>query len=125
MLGLIAEYDALRDTEGPFHGDQHNAQSPVAFAAALALKEYLTDKQVPATIRIFGTPAEEVGPPAKKILRDRFGLSRCRDRFLGYPRPAEGRLCRDRDHKTVWRAHPHRLATVKLGKRRSHLGRAL
>ncbi len=70
VLGLIAEYDALRDTEGPFHGDQHNAQSPVAFAAAMALKEYLTTKQIPATIRIFGTPAEEVGPPAKKIMRD-------------------------------------------------------
>jgi amidohydrolase len=70
VLGLIAEYDALRDTEGPFHGDQHNAQSPVAFAAAIALKEYLTTKRVPATIRIFGTPAEEVGPPAKKIMRD-------------------------------------------------------
>ena len=69
-LGLIAEYDALRDTEGPFHGDQHNAQSPVAFAAAMALKEYLTTKKAPATIRIFGTPAEEVGPPAKKIMRD-------------------------------------------------------
>ena len=70
VLGLIAEYDALRDTEGPFHGDQHNAQSPVAFAAAMALKEYLAANKVPATIRIFGTPAEEVGPPAKKIIRD-------------------------------------------------------
>jgi hypothetical protein len=36
-LGLIGEYDALRGTGGPFHGDQHNAQSPVAIAAALAL----------------------------------------------------------------------------------------
>jgi len=40
-LGLIAEYDALRGTQGDFHGDQHNAQSPVAFAAARALKEYM------------------------------------------------------------------------------------
>ncbi len=70
VVGLIAEYDALRDTEGPFHGDQHNAQSPVAFAAALALQDYLTTKRMPATIKIYGTPAEEVGPPAKKIMRD-------------------------------------------------------
>src|SRR5207245_8193375 len=70
VLGLIAEYDALRGTEGPFHGDQHNAQSPTAFAAAIALQEYLTAKRVPASIRIFGTPAEEVGPPAKRIMRD-------------------------------------------------------
>ncbi len=70
VLGLIAEYDALRGTDGPFHGDQHNAQSPVAFAAAIALKEFLTEKKLPGTIKIFGTPAEEVGPPAKKIMRD-------------------------------------------------------
>ncbi len=35
-LGLIAEYDALRGTQGDFHGDQHNAQSPVAFTTASA-----------------------------------------------------------------------------------------
>jgi metal-dependent amidase/aminoacylase/carboxypeptidase family protein len=81
VLGLIAEYDALRDTEGPFHGDQHNAQSPIAFAAAIALKEYLTAAKAPATIRIYGTPAEEVGPPAKKIMRDA-GIFRGADLIL-------------------------------------------
>jgi amidohydrolase len=70
VLGLIAEYDALRDTEGAFHGDQHNAQSPIAIAAALALKGHLERKRLPGTIRVFGTPAEEVGPPAKKIMAD-------------------------------------------------------
>jgi len=70
VLGLIAEYDALRGTAGAFHGDQHNAQSPVALAAALALKEYLAAKRLPGVIKVFGTPAEEVGPPAKSIMRD-------------------------------------------------------
>ena len=70
VLGLIAEYDALRSTVGAFHGDQHNAQSPVAIAAALAPKEHLGAKKLPGAIRIFGTPAEEVGPPAKTIMRD-------------------------------------------------------
>ena len=70
VLGLIAEYDALRDTEGAFHGDQHNAQSPIAIATALALKEHLSAKRLPGTIVIYGTPAEEVGPPAKKIMFD-------------------------------------------------------
>jgi amidohydrolase len=70
VVGLIAEYDALRDTEGPFHGDQHNAQSPTAFAAAFALQDVLTARRMPATLKIYGTPAEEVGPPAKKIMRD-------------------------------------------------------
>ncbi len=67
-LGLIGEYDALRDTEGPFHGDQHNAQSPVAFSAAFALMELMEAEGIPGRIRIYGTPAEEVGPPAKTIM---------------------------------------------------------
>ena len=70
MLGLIMEYDALRGTQGAFHGDQHNAQSPVAFAAALALKEHFESAKLKGGLRIYGTPAEEVGPPAKSIMRD-------------------------------------------------------
>lgn len=70
VLGLIAEYDALRGTSGAFHGDQHNAQSPVALAAALALKEQMTARKQAGTIVVYGTPAEEVGPPAKTIMRE-------------------------------------------------------
>lgn len=69
-LGVIAEYDALRGTDGPFHGDQHNAQSPVAFAVATAIKEYMEAHAIPGRVRVFGTPAEEVGPPAKTIMQD-------------------------------------------------------
>ena len=67
-LGLIAEYDALRGTQGDFHGDQHNAQSPVAMAAAQGLMALMTEKKIPGRIKIYGTPAEEVGPPAKVIM---------------------------------------------------------
>ena len=68
-LGLIAEYDALRGTLGAFHGDQHNAQSPVAIAAALSLKTFMTERRVQGRIKIFGTPAEEVGPPTKTMMQ--------------------------------------------------------
>jgi amidohydrolase len=64
-LGIIVEYDALRGTKGAFHGCQHNAQSPVGFAAAIAVMEYMRERQLPGRIRVFGTPAEEVGPPSK------------------------------------------------------------
>jgi len=67
-LGLIGEYDALRGTQGAFHGDQHNAQTPVALAAALGLRAYMTEHRVPGRIVVYGTPAEEVGPPAKTIM---------------------------------------------------------
>lgn len=70
VVAVIAEYDALRDTEGAFHGDQHNAQSPIALAAAFAFKAHLERRRLPGTIVVFGTPAEEVGPPAKKIMYD-------------------------------------------------------
>jgi amidohydrolase len=67
-LGLIAEYDALRGTQGDFHGDQHNAQSPVALAAARALTEHMARARVPGRVIVYGTPAEEVDPPAKFIM---------------------------------------------------------
>ena len=68
-LGLIGEYDALRGTLGDFHGDQHNAQTPVAIAAARAIMELMTERRIPGRIRIFGTPAEEVGPPTKTTMQ--------------------------------------------------------
>lgn len=64
-LGIIVEYDALRGTKEAFHGCQHNAQSPVGFAAAIAVMELMRDKRLPGRIRVYGTPAEEVGPPSK------------------------------------------------------------
>jgi amidohydrolase len=67
-LGLIGEYDALRGTKGDFHGDQHNAQTPVAIAAARALMEHMTARRLQGRVRIYGTPAEEVGPPAKATM---------------------------------------------------------
>ena len=67
-LGIIVEYDALRGTQGAFHGCQHNAQSPVGFAVAIAMAEYMQQEDVPGRIRVYGTPAEEVGPPAKTIM---------------------------------------------------------
>jgi amidohydrolase len=69
-LGLIGEYDALRGTRGDFHGDQHNSQSPVAMSAARALAEHMARNEVPGRIIIYGCPAEEVDPPAKRIMRD-------------------------------------------------------
>ncbi len=67
-LGIIVEYDALRGTDEPFHGCQHNAQGPAGFVAAQAIKELMEREEQPGRIRVYGTPAEEVGPPAKTIM---------------------------------------------------------
>ncbi|MCH1569787.1 MAG: peptidase dimerization domain-containing protein [Longimicrobiales bacterium] len=69
-LGFIGEYDALRDSDGPFHGDQHNAQTPIVLASAFAIAEYMERAGVSGQLKIYGTPAEEVGPPAKVIMHD-------------------------------------------------------
>src|SRR5215468_6343760 len=65
-LGVILEYDALRGTKGPFHGDQHSAQGPVGIAAAVAISEYLEKSKLPGSVVVFGTPGEEMMPPNAK-----------------------------------------------------------
>ena len=67
-LGIIVEYDALRSTHEPFHGCQHNAQSPVGFSTGLAIVEYMAREGLPGSVIIYGTPAEEMGPPSKEIM---------------------------------------------------------
>jgi amidohydrolase len=71
VLGVIVEYDALRGTKGPFHGDQHSAQGPVGLAAAIAMSEYLTRTKTPGSVIVYGTPGEEMMPPnAKTVMHE-------------------------------------------------------
>jgi amidohydrolase len=65
-LGVILEYDALRGTKGPFHGDQHSTQGPIGIAAAVAMAEYLERSHAPGSVIVFGTPGEEMMPPVAK-----------------------------------------------------------
>ena len=65
-LGVIVEYDALRGTQGAFHGDQHCAQGPIGIAAAVAIGEYLTAHKLPGSVTVFGTPGEELLEPSAK-----------------------------------------------------------
>ncbi len=70
-LGVIVEYDALRGTKGPFHGDQHSAQGPVGLAAAIAMSEYLARSKAPGSVVVYGAPGEEMMPPnAKTVMHD-------------------------------------------------------
>jgi len=67
-MGIILEYDALRGTKGPFHGDQHSTQGPIGIAVAVAMAEYLQDSHTPGNIIAYGTPAEEMMPVVKTIM---------------------------------------------------------
>jgi amidohydrolase len=70
-LGVIVEYDALRGTQGAFHGDQHCAQGPVGIAAAVAVAEYLGAGTLPGSVTVFGAPAEELLEPSAKTVMHR------------------------------------------------------
>lgn len=54
VLGLLCEYDALKDLG---HGCGHNLQSPSVLGAAIALSQL--EDLPPCTIEVLGTPAEE------------------------------------------------------------------
>lgn len=73
-LGVIVEYDALRGTERPFHGDQHSTQGPVGLAAAIAMAEYLARTKSPGNIVVFGCPGEEMMPPNAKTQMHEAGV---------------------------------------------------
>ncbi len=72
VIGLLGEYDALAGVSqaasarrhevipgGPGHGCGHNLLGVGSLAAAVALKKELEERQLDATIKFFGCPAEE------------------------------------------------------------------
>lgn len=72
VLGIIVEYDALRGTNGDFHGDQHSTQGPIGLAVAQAISEWLIASKTPGQVVVIGTPAEEMmPPPAKTVMHEK------------------------------------------------------
>lgn len=74
VLGVLAEYDALPNIgnaavprqepreDGHAHGQGcgHNLFGAASVAAAIAIKRMMADHGVPGTVRLYGTPAEEI-----------------------------------------------------------------
>src|SRR6266550_2053334 len=104
-LGIIVEYDALRGTKGPFHGDQHSAQGPVGLAAAIAMSEYLARSKAPGTVVVFGAPGEEMMPPNAKTVMHESGVFKGMDVLVrshststtSRPAPGFGTCCMNID----------------------------
>ena len=75
VVGILVEYDALpmlsqqgRNPKqaplvagAPGHGCGHNLMASAATAAAIAVKRAMEQHQIPGTIKLFGSPAEEIG----------------------------------------------------------------
>ena len=74
VVGILAEYDALpglsqqageakkdpRAPDAPGHGCGHNLLGTSAVAAAVAANQARISQKLPGTIKVFGTPAEEI-----------------------------------------------------------------
>jgi len=74
VIGLLGEFDALpmlsqraRETKktpiiegAPGHGCGHNTMATAAAAAAIAVKQAMDAYKLPGTVKVFGSPAEEI-----------------------------------------------------------------
>jgi aminobenzoyl-glutamate utilization protein B len=74
VIAVLAEYDALpglsqqagkvskdpREAGAPGHGCGHNLLGTAALAAAVAANRTRIEQKLPGTLRIYGTPAEEI-----------------------------------------------------------------
>jgi len=83
VIGLLGEFDALPmlsqkgrvPTQDPLvpgapgHGCGHNAMCTAAAAAALAVKEAMVAHKLPGTIKVFGSPAEEIVASRPHMIR--------------------------------------------------------
>lgn len=75
VIGILGEYDALPNLSqaagestrneievgGHGHGCGHNLLGTSSLAAAIAVKEYIEENNLEATVRFYGCPAEEGG----------------------------------------------------------------
>ncbi|MEM1339115.1 MAG: amidohydrolase [Bacteroidota bacterium] len=95
VLGFLAEFDALPGLSqdavpyrsvlvegGNGHGCGHNLFGTAVIASGIALKEWMDTNNVQATLKIFGTPAEEGG--AGKVYMVRAGLLKDVDAVINW-----------------------------------------
>ncbi|MCE5206703.1 MAG: amidohydrolase [Chloroflexi bacterium] len=74
VIGILAEYDALPGLSqkisavkdpikvgAPGHGCGHNLFGAGSFGTVIAVKDYMEKNSVKGTLRLYGTPAEELG----------------------------------------------------------------
>jgi aminobenzoyl-glutamate utilization protein B len=84
VVAILGEYDALAglsqeagaaehkpvEKNGNGHGCGHNLLGTGAFAAAVAVKDYMKENNIPGTVRFYGCPAEENGDGKAYMVRD-------------------------------------------------------
>ena len=83
-VGICAELDAL---PGIGHACGHNLIAAAGVGAGLALRRVADDLGI--TIRVFGTPAEEIGG-GKILMLERGAFDGCHLAMMVHPSPVEG-----------------------------------
>jgi aminobenzoyl-glutamate utilization protein B len=102
IIGILGEYDALPGLEQeavpvkrplqstrPGHGCGHNLFGAASAFAAIAVKEQLSQRKLPGTVRFYGCPAEEGG--GGKIYMVRAGAFKDCDVILHWHPGSENR----------------------------------
>lgn len=95
VIAILGEFDALPGLSqdatptkkpliegGPGHGCGHHLFGTASMATAIAVKEWMIGNNVPGTLRVFGTPAEEGG--SGKVYLVRAGLFRDVDAVVAW-----------------------------------------
>lgn len=86
VIGVLGEFDALSELSqradiaeksslvegGSGHGCGHHTLGASSLASAVALKDYMKEKDLKGTIRYYGCPAEESGGGKTFMVRDGF-----------------------------------------------------
>lgn len=84
VIGILGEYDALfqmsqtpgvptkqeQKSGGSGHGCGHNMLGTASLAAAVAVKQYLEENNIPGTVKYFGCPGEEGGSGKTFMVRE-------------------------------------------------------
>jgi len=76
VIAFVFDPDALRAPareKGAFHGCQHNMQGPVALGTAINLAKLMEENNLPGSVWVILTPAEET-PPATKTNMTKAGI---------------------------------------------------
>lgn len=92
-IGFLGEYDALY---GQGHVCAHHMQTPSMIGAAVALREALSDGDMPFEIHVIGTPSEESLDGGKNVMAENGGFDAIDVAFM-----VHGNTCTQLDSPTL------------------------
>lgn len=135
VIGILGEYDALPllsqksgvaikdplEEGGHGHGCGHNLLGTAALAAALAVRYYLEENNLPGTVRYYGCPAEEGG--GGKVLMVAAGLFKDADAAITW-HPSDAHYVQSASTLATRNVHFHFSGKSAHAAKSPHMGRS-